>query len=79
VIGIATIYDATNKLPDKVKNSVGDVVQIKVAFFGYWDQLSILMGLESSNPDEAAKVVKEISTATEETIKRIQDYCEVDN
>lgn len=75
-IGIMVIYEATNKLPDKVKNSVADLVQIKVAFFGYWDQLSILMGIDNKNVDEALKISDKINHATEETMKRIQEYCE---
>lgn len=75
-IGIMVIYEATNKLPDKVKNSVADLVQIKVAFFGYWDQLSILMGINNKNVDEALKISDKINHATEETMKRIQEYCE---
>lgn len=75
-IGILTIYESTNKLPDRVKNSVADLVQIKLSFFGYWDQLSILMGVKNNNADEAIKIMEKVSTATEETMKRIQTYCE---
>lgn len=75
-IGMLTIYESTNKLPEKVKNSVADLVQIKLSFFGYWDQLSILMGVKNSNADEAIKIMEKINTATEDTMKRIQTYCE---
>lgn len=75
-IGILTIYESTNKLPEKVKNSVADLVQIKLSFFGYWDQLSILMGVKNNNADEAIKIMEKINIATEDTMKRIQTYCE---
>lgn len=75
-IGILTIYESTNKLPERVKNSVADLVQIKLSSLGYWHQLSILMKIEINNADEAIKIMEKINTATEGTMKNIQTYCE---
>ena len=75
-IGIGTIYESTYKLPDKVKDSVADLVQIQLVFIGYLDQLSILMAQKGKNVDESIKIVREINNATENSVIRIQTYCE---
>jgi hypothetical protein len=77
-VGAVTIYSSTNYLPDKVKNSVADLVQINVAFFSFLDQLSILMGVkEKEDINGAINVAEEINKVTENVMKQIQVYCEV--
>jgi len=74
-IGVGSIWSSTQQLPQKVKNSVADLVQIKTALYGYLDQLSIYMQIEQLNPKTKIEFAEKIDLATENTMQRIQRYC----
>lgn len=78
-IGILTVFSSFVKGSfEKIKNSIGDLVQIQVVFFGYYDQLSILMQQRvGADFDTAAKITEKISSSMTNALKGIQEYCEV--
>ena len=77
VLGLGTILTSFIKGSfEKIKNSVGDLVQINAIFFGYTDQLSIIMKESQEEDSEYGALVDKISSAVEDTVKNIQKYCE---
>jgi len=78
-IGIVAVFSSFVKGSfEKIKNSVGDLVQIQVVFFGYYDQLSILMQQRAGADFEtAAKITDKISSSMNSALEGIQKYCEV--
>lgn len=74
-IGLATIWQSMNRLPDQVKKSAAQLVQLYVCFFAFLDQLSIFMGLERKTLPDATKIAGEIDKATKEAAKNIGNYC----
>ena len=77
VLGLGTILTSFIKGSfEKIKNSVGDLVKINAIFFGYTDQLSIIMKESQEEDSEYGALVDKISSAVEDTVKNIQKYCE---
>lgn len=76
-IGLGTIYTSFVKGSfEKIRNSVGDLVQINVIFFAYADQLSLLMRESQDEDADIPGIIEQISKVEAQTIKNIQDYCE---
>ena len=76
-IGLGSIYTSFVKGSfEKVRNSVGDLVQINVIFFAYADQLSLLMRESQDEDADIPEIIKQIGKVEVQTIKNIQDYCE---
>ena len=78
-IGILAVFSSFVKGSfEKIKNSVGDLVQIQVVFFGYYDQLSILMQQRvGADFETATKITDKISSSMNSALEGIQKYCEV--
>jgi hypothetical protein len=76
-IGLGSIYTSFVKGSfEKVRNSVGDLVQINVIFFAYADQLSLLMRESQDEDADILEIIEQIGKVEVQTIKNIQDYCE---
>jgi len=76
-IGLGSIYTSFVKGSfEKVRNSVGDLVQINVIFFAYADQLSLLMRESQDEDANILEIIEQIGKVEVQTIKNIQDYCE---
>jgi hypothetical protein len=76
-IGLGSIYASFVKGSfEKIRNGVGDLVQINVIFFAYADQLSLLMRESQASDADIPEIVKQIGQVEIKTIKNIQDYCE---
>jgi len=76
-IGLGSIYSSFVKGSfEKVRNSVGDLVQINVIFFAYADQLSLLMRESQDDDADIKEIIEQIGQVEVQTIKNIQDYCE---
>ena len=78
-IGILAVFSSFVKGSfEKIKNSIGDLVQIQVIFFGYYDQLSILMPQRvGADFETATKITDKISSSMNSALEGIQKYCEV--
>jgi len=76
-IGLGSIYTSFVKGSfEKVRNTVGDLVQINVIFFAYADQLSLLMRESQDDDADIKEIIEQIGQVEVQTIKNIQDYCE---
>jgi hypothetical protein len=76
-IGLGSIYTSFVKGSfEKVRNSVGDLVQINVIFFAYADQLSLLMRESQDEDADILEIIEQIGKVEVQTIKNIQNYCE---
>jgi hypothetical protein len=76
-IGLGSIYTSFVKGSfEKIRNNVGDLVQINVIFFAYADQLSLLMRESQDEDADISEIIEQIGKVETQTIKNIQKYCE---
>jgi hypothetical protein len=76
-IGLGSIYTSFVKGSfEKVRNSVGDLVQINVIFFAYADQLSLLMKESQADDANISEIINQIGQIETLTVENIQKYCE---
>lgn len=77
-IGVGTIMSSFILRPlDKIQNSVGNLVQVQVAFVAYFDQLMLIMRHRRTRDlNQAIQASDKIAAAAESTMKLIEQYCE---
>jgi len=62
---------------DRVQNAAGNLIQIEIAFLGYYKQLTFFARpWEKADPQTPAIYASEVRQAMLETVKLVEEYCE---